>query len=88
MAAATAEADAAAAQIPTKIIKFGTNVDLSSEKLFAAQLREVIKATRATIYLATLVDQQDARILSTTLHVQFALLSWQVLIFSVSVPTD
>ncbi|KAI6231876.1 hypothetical protein M3Y95_00427800 [Aphelenchoides besseyi] len=42
-AAVNAEAEAVANQIPTKIIKFGTNVDLSSEQVFGAQLRELRK---------------------------------------------
>ncbi|KAI6240646.1 hypothetical protein M3Y99_00434600 [Aphelenchoides fujianensis] len=42
-AAVNAEAEAVANQIPTKIIKFGTNVDLSNEQIFGAQLRELRK---------------------------------------------
>lgn len=43
VAAIQAEAEAAVNQIPTKIIKFGTNVDLSDEKKFNAQLKELEK---------------------------------------------
>lgn len=43
VAAIQAEAEEAVKQIPTKVIKFGTNVDLSDEKKFQVQLRELEK---------------------------------------------
>lgn len=43
VAAIEAEAEAAANQIPTKSIRFGTNVDLSDELKFSKQLKELAK---------------------------------------------
>lgn len=43
VAAIQAQAEAAVNQIPTKVIKFGTNVDLSDEKKFHVQLKELEK---------------------------------------------